>query len=469
MSKFNRSFFPSMKKIGKNPKMQEAMDNAKKATKDGKIDETILNESKKPEGINAEEANGKYTTEDIKETIDRAEEEAKKIVNDDDKTKKEVNFKDIIFMFQIILKYITIIAIIIVFGLFLISFTSFLILLYDSIIYIINLFVNPNLTKALSIDYLSKNIIKCTKNNYKDDRYLILSEQKQNLILFNLGSYTIYLLLFYIMIYILFKIYASMVYKVVKGELYELDERAFLLIILGIIFVYSAINLAIYKLFFKPFVYIPFKHIDNNEKNVDEKISEYVLIKNASNKQAGKAVILVDENFFDILYDFSRIDELNNIFLIGIKNNDANGCLEQQIIIYDLYMYLREYISFDDKMQTIFKQYCTTEANEKPIYDGTDTRITFLSLLNNNEIKIIKKYHEELDYYNNIPNDNIEFYNTLNRSIDRKLREINRNMVTHKETLIPFLLSISYIFFILLLNFIIIYIIIKFNNNMKKI
>jgi hypothetical protein len=373
-----------------------------------------------------------------------------------------INFNDYANLFKYLLQLLTFVSIILLIALLLISFTSIIILIYDIIIYIITMFVNPDLSKAFSIDYLSKNILKCTKTNYKDDRYLILSEQKQNLILFNLGSYTIYLLLIYLIFYIIINLFASMSYKTVVGNINDIDNPIYLLFILGVIFIYSTIHLAIYKLIFKPFVYIPYKHIDNNEKIIDIIIADFILIKTFNDDNKKNQVILKDDNFFDILYDFSRIDELNNIFLSGIKNNDANGCLEQQIIIYNLYMYLREYISFDENMQKNFTNYCTTDAKNKPNYIGTDDKkLTFLSMLNNNEIRMIKKYHEELDFYNNIPDENIEYYNILNKSIDKKLREINKNMIIHKETLIPFVASIFYILFIFILNFIVLYMIIQ--------
>jgi len=372
--------------------------------------------------------------------------------------KDTIYFDSNISLFRIALKYIIIISVLILIGILLISIVSILILIYDTIMYIISLFVNPNMTKAFSMDYLSKNIIKCSKNNYNDDRYYILTEQKQNLILFNIGAYTIYLLLFYIFFYILHVFYANVSRKFLKGNIYDIDNKGTYLIIIAILIIYSIIHFAIYKIFFKQFIYIPYREIDNKEIEIDNKIAEYILIKTQNNNN--EITILVDDNFFDILFDFSRIDELNTIFLNGINSNNADGCLEQKIIIYNLYMYLREYVTFDNNMQNYFKEYCTTLGNNKPLYKGTNNHITFLSLLNNNEIKMIKKYHEELDFYNNISNENIEYYNILNKNIDKKIKEINSYIITYNKTIIPFFLSILYIFMIFIFNFIVVYIII---------
>jgi len=320
------------------------------------------------------------------------------------------------------------------------------------------MFVNDKMTKSLLIDYLNKNIIKCTKDNLDGDLFYIIFEQKQNITLFNLGSYIIYLLLIYLILYIILNIYAKFMEYEFSGNLYNIDVTGLLLSIIGIIIIYSFFHLMLYKILYKQFVYIPYKELNDKENKVDDKIAQYILIySEGENKE-----ILTDDNFFDIIYDLTRIEELNTIFMNGIKNNNKDNCLEQKIIIYDIYMYLREYVVFDNSMKNKFKEYCTTTTENKPNYDNTNNKITFLSLLNNNEVKMIKKYHEELAFFNEIPDDKIEYYNELNKSINNKIKEINVEIITHNKTLIPFFITVVYILLIVIFNLIIFYIIMTF-------
>jgi hypothetical protein len=247
--------------------------------------------------------------------------------------------------------------------------------------------------------------------------------------------------------------------KTFVGDLTNIDKNNLFLGILVVIIIYSVIHLMIYKLIFKKYVYIPYKELDKRETEIDTKIAEYILIRN----QEGE--ILVDNNFFKILYDPSRIDELNEIFEKGIETEDNEKCLQQKIIIYNIYNYFREYIVFDSKMQETFKDYCTSEANNKPVEtidSSTKEKIktTFLSLLDNDQIKIIKKYNEELPYYNNISDDKLEFFNELNESISNKLDSINKLIIVNTNTSLPLFITIFYIIFIIFLNFFVIYIII---------
>jgi hypothetical protein len=370
-----------------------------------------------------------------------------------------IYFDTNINIFKLILKYMIMFAVILVLIIVVLSFISILILLYDIIMYIINLFINPYLTKAFSIDYLTKNMIFCNKNNYKDDRYLLFSVQSQNLSIFTITAYIFYLLLALLLFYLMHILYASANRKILKGSIYDIDKEGSVLIIFIIIFIYSIIHLIFYKLIFKPLIFTPYKDYNTQEIKVDKLLEDIILIKTSV---SGVDEIIVDNNFFDILFDLSRIDELNTIFLNGIKDNNASGCLEQKIIIYDLYIYLKEHISFDINRQKEFKEYCTSTTENKPLNLKTNAKITFISLLNNSEVRMIKKYHEDLDFYNNISDENIEYYNLLNKSISIKLKNINENIITYNKTLLPFFIAIIYIFGIFLFTFGLFYILINY-------
>ena len=197
--------------------------------------------------------------------------------------------------------------------------------------------------------------------------------------------------------------------------------------------------------------------MDNKERSIDEKITSYIII--YSNDSQNDDDILVDDEFFTILFDASRIDELNDIFMNGVNTEDKDKCLEQKIIIYNLYNYLREYMVFDVDTREKFKEYCTTSVDNKPKFTNSEIKMTFVSMMNNDEIKMIRKYNEDLPYYNQIPDDKIEYFNKLNMSINEKIKQINLLILSNTNTMIPFFLTIVYIIFIVILNIIIFYII----------
>jgi len=386
----------------------------------------------------------------IKETIE----------NTDIIRKDTIYFDTNIAIFKLIFRYMIMFAIVLVLIILLLSFLSVIILLYDILIYFITLFINPNLNKAFTIDYLTKNMVNCTKNNYDDDRYLIFTVQIQNLNIFTLTAYIFYLLLGVFLFYLIHVLYSTASKKFLKGSIYDIDRQGAIIILFIIILLYSVLHLTLYKILFKPLIYTPYKEYKDNEITVDKLLDNFILIK--TNSGSGTEII-VDNNFFKILFDLTRIDELNTIFLNGIKDNNSSGCLEQKIIIYDLYMYLKEHISFDEKKQNEFKAYCTSNTGNKPPIDKDNNKqISFISLLNNSEVRMIKKYHEELDFFNNIPDDKIEYYNELNKNISGKLKQINENIITYNKTLVPFFLTILYIFGIFFLTAGLFYILINY-------
>jgi hypothetical protein len=346
-------------------------------------------------------------------------------------------------------------GVILLFSIVVLSTISLFQLIYEIIIYIISIFVNPQSTKGSSIDYLSKNIIRCTKTDLTYDTYYIISVQKQNLLLFNFGGYIIYLLLIYVVLYFLLVLYAKFMKQQFAGKLTDIDSSGAFLPIIGIIVAYSFAHFFIYKFIFKKFVFVPYLELNNKEKNTDELVTKSILIYNSDKD------ILVDNNFFDIIYDLTRIDELNTIFSNGIESKNSDNCLEQKLIIYDIYMYLREYVVFDNTMKDKFREYCTSAYDKKPYYLNTNNKITFLSLLNNKEVKMIKKYHEELAFFNTVSDNNLEFYNNLNKSVSNKIKEINTQIITHNKTMIPFFTTVFYILLILIFNLIIFYIILN--------
>jgi hypothetical protein len=372
-----------------------------------------------------------------------------------EKNTETVYLEDHIQFFKIALKFFTYGAIFFTFIVLFISILGILVLIYNIIYNSIKLLVNSaNSTNNLSLDYNSKSIIKCGKNNYSNDTFYLLTEQKQSLSIFNLGAYTIYLLIIYFVVYFSLLFYSKIMKFTFVGSLYDIDKNFIYLFMIGVLIVYSLIHLLIFKYLYKPYVYIPYKIIDNEEKNIDKIIFDLIIVKN----EQGQNIRFDD--FFDLLYDASKIEELSDYFLKEIKNEDNEGCLTQKIIIYNLYEYLRQYINFDEDFKYNFKQYCSTNEKNKPKYNNGD-EITFISMLKKNEIKIISNYHEELNFVNKLEDTDIEFYNKLNTYISNKIKDINKKIITHNKTSLPFFITIIYMIFIFILNFVIVYFIIS--------
>ncbi len=391
------------------------------------------------------------------EVIKTLKEKKDELVKDPSK----VYFSDYVPIFKLSLTMLVYLSIVMVLFILLLSIVALFKLIYDIIINIFSLFVNnDNSTRSLSLDYLSKTITRCTKSDFSDDRFYILTEQKQNLTIFNIGVYIVYLLLLYIFIYFILIIYSNVMDKTFVAEINEIDPTNLFLFLLAVIISYSVIHLVIYKYIFKTYVYIPYKELDEKERAIDEKIASYILIySNAEGAGENNEDILVDDEFFTILYDASRIDEMNEIFMQGVMTENKDNCLEQKIIIYNIYNYLREYMVFDVDTKEKFKEYCTTNVDNKPKFTDSEIKMTFVSMMNNDEIKMIRKYNEDLPYYSQIPDDKIEYFNKLNTNINEKIKQINLLILTNTNTMIPFFLTILYIVFIVILNIIIFYII----------
>ncbi len=374
----------------------------------------------------------------------------------------KVYFDDYIGLFKMCMRLFTYLCIFLIIFILLLSIVALLKLIYDIIVNVVSLFVNnDNLSRSLSLDYLSKTVTRCTKDNFGDDRFYIITEQKQNLIIFNIGIYVLYLLLLYLFVYFILFIYSKVMEKPLIGDPQALFNPPLFITLMAFIIGYCVVHLFLYKTIFKEYIYSPYKELQLREKEIDDKIAEYIIIyATDSSGNIDKNQVLVDHTFFEILYDASRIDELNQIFLDGVKTEDKDECLEQKIMIYNIYCYLREYIPFTKDMQDRFKDYCTTTSDNKPKFTDSDIPMTFVAMLNNNEVKMIRKFNEDLNYYNEVPDDKLEYFNKLNSNITDKIKKINLLILTNTNTMVPFFLTIFYIIAIVIVNFIILYIII---------
>lgn len=426
-------------------KLKEIQDSKIKGS-DPEFDKQIKSTEKLFEKINPENIKQQVSSGKIKVVADN-----------------EINFENYVTIFKYALRGLSLIGVVMLFAIVILSLISLFLIIYYIVLNLISLFVNIHTIKSSSLDFIYKNITKCTKENYKEDIFNIFYEQSYSLALFQLGIYAVYLLLIYGLLYVFLIIYSNvMSYKFV-GELNQIDESFTVLIMIGVFVIYGFGHFSIYKMIFKTCTFIPYDEINKNEKELDELILTNIIIKNPS--LSSTSSLLVDNNFFNALYDSSRMDEINSTFYNEIISGNKETCVKQKIIIYNIYRYLREYIVFDNDMKELFKDYCTSFADNKPKYKNTDTSVTFISMLNNQEVKLIKKYHEELPFYTNIPDDNLEFFNELNLSIGECLKSINVKIVNYKGTLSPFLFTFLYIIIIVFYNIIFFYIIINIMLN----
>jgi hypothetical protein len=373
------------------------------------------------------------------------------------KKSNQLYWSDNIQVFQMSLNFLVYIGILLIISIMFLSIISIFILISDIIYNIIILFFNKDNgynINAYNLDYIFKKIVNCTKDDFSHDRYYILTEQKQMIVIFNICTYIIYILIFYLLLFLLINLYTRVAEIEFIGNISSIDEKYSFIVIFIILFIYTFVHLTIYNYFFRNLIFRPYKKIDNQEKIIDKKITSMILI----NKES---VILVDDVFFDLLFDSSKIDDLNNYFLDEYKKEDPNKCLSQKIIIYNLYNYFHEYTIFDKEKQELFKKYCTTTFDNKPPLNQNDKNIkfTFVSMINRGETKLVRKYHEELSFIDKIPNSKLEFFNNFNKNIDSKLKIINDFIINYTRTSFPFFLTFIYIILIIIINFSVVFII----------
>ena len=368
-------------------------------------------------------------------------------------TKNIVDFKQVAHYFSILIKFLTSITIIIFVIVLLISFFNLINLSIKILSNIILIFYNTVITNNQTISYEAKNMIKCTKGDYKHDIFNILNEQFTSLSVFNTIVYIIYILLGYVIIFILLLLFVN-IYRythVLSGELKDIDPKNQLMTILIIIFVSSFVHLLIYKLFFRNLTMNKYKDINNYETNVD-----IIIRKNLQPVSKGN-----DEDFFDLLTDSSRRTEIDTILANKVNEIDeATSDLAKYLFMYDIYMYFDEYSNINDIVRDELKNYFK-------IGDKESTR-TFISFLDANERKLIKLYHEDLPFYKQIPKEKLEKFQKINEKISQEIGIINKNIIKYTGTFYPFLFACIYIILIFLFNVLCTYILMDFVISTEK-
>ena len=413
------------------------------------LDESIAPQKDKTEALN-------YIYK-IKDRLKKQKKEFKP-ENIVDTVKIILDFKKVADTIKLILIGLTVISIIFYVVVVLISIYNLFNLLIKIIVSIIYLFYNTSITNNDTLSYTTKRIITCTKDNYTNDIFNILNEQLTALSIFNTNIYIIYILLGYVIIYLLYFIYSSMFskYYILQGNIKDIDPNFTLLTIIAIIFICSFIHLLIYKFFFKTICLNKYKIIDLYEKNIDSLIKREI----AKNKQE---LDLID-NFYKLLTDTTKRNEIDTYFsnmVLDLQDGQPTN-LGEFLLIYDIYIYFEEYIYINDEKKKDIKDYFDE------MIKGNHPKNTFISFLDTNERRLIKAYHEELPFYNQIPSEKLEIFKSVNTNIGNIIININKSIIKYTGTFYPFLFTCIYIIIICIYNFFCLYLIFNYISGNKQ-
>ena len=329
---------------------------------------------------------------------------------------------------------------------------------------IINLFYNTVITNEQTLSYSSKQIVKCTKNNYKYDLFNILAEQQTALTIFNTIIYIIYILMAYVIMYILCVIYVQIMRYTHKlqGTIADIDPKYLLLSIIGILLIFSVIHLLIYKFLFKNMAMSNYKDINKFELEINNKITNIVSTKYNNNNECSK--------FFELLSDTSKRNELDTFFSTKVKTIkvDTENNIRKYLMMYNIYMYFEEYLYMNDSTKDKIKLYFGIDKDTTDENENGHEQTSFIGLLDSNERKLLKSYHEELPFHSLIPKQYIDDYQPITEEIAAAIASINKYIIKYSGTFFPFLITCVYIFLICIYNIYTLYIIFKFINETES-
>lgn len=376
-----------------------------------------------------------------------------KNANINSSNKTIVDFKQIASVFRTALIIMITICIVVYIFVVIISTINVFYLLYKIFSMIGSLFYNSVITNNQTLSYNAKQIVKITKNNTKYDIFNIITEQEMAITVFNTSIYIIYILMAYVITFILCVIYTQ-IYRfthVLNGKLSDIDSKYELLSIIAIIFIFGIIHLLIYKFLFKNIAMSSFRNINNFESNVDKTINNIILPKENNTNETVK--------FYELLSDTSKRNEIDIILsdkVANINTNDNN--IRKYLMMYNIYMYFEEYLYMNDVMKDKIGNYfgIINDDNEIP------ETITLIGLLDSNERKLLKVYHENLPFHSLIPSSSLEKYQKINEDITQAINSINKQIIKYTGTFFPFLITCLYIFLICIYNIYTFYIILKY-------
>ena len=388
--------------------------------------------------------------DDIKEHYDKN----KDLIDETDRL--IIYFKDVADIFALLLKYLLLLCVFIFVIVLCLSFINLVNLIYISIKSSINIFYNTVVINNDTLSFKIKKITKTNKNDFSYDICNVLNEQLTALSVFNMTIYLFYIILAYIFIYILFYIYYGLVMQYTHkfvGSIDEIDPDADYLKLIILIFGLSLVHIIIYRMLLKNLAIAEYKKIDQFENNIDTTIKDFIkkssIIDNTSDN------ISENEIFSNLLRDSTKYDQMNLFFENKLKNIDGDGSnIGKFLFMYNLYNYFSSYLIMNDINHYRICRYLglldiTKEDKEE---------ITFISLLDSNNKRLIKLSHEDLDFYKNIPNDKNEIFKLINNEVINIITSINKLIITYSGTFTIFIYMAIYIIVIFIYNAICVYI-----------
>ena len=196
-----------------------------------------------------------------------------------------------------------------------------------------------------------------------------------------------------------------------------------------------------------------FKNINNFESNVDKTINYIILPKENNTNECVK--------FYELLSDTSKRNEIDIILsdkVANINTNTNDNDIRKYLMMYNIYMYFEEYLYMNDVMKDKIGNYfgIINDDNEIP------ETITLIGLLDSNERKLLKVYHENLPFHSLISSSSLEKYQKINEDIIESINSINKQIIKYTGTFFPFLITCLYIFLICIYNIYTFYIILKY-------
>jgi hypothetical protein len=127
-------------------------------------------------------------------------------------------------------------------------------------------------------------------------------------------------------------------------------------------------------------------------------------------------------------------------------------------------MYFEEYLYMNDVMKDKIKKYfgISNDLDKADKDDKEVEQISFIGLLDSNERKLLKAYHEDLPFHKLVSKDYIEDYQKITEDITSAINSINKYIIKYTGTFFPFLITCIYICLICIYNIYTLYILFKF-------
>lgn len=377
---------------------------------------------------------------------------------------EKVSFENITNIFNILVQIIIYFMILCLIAKFLMEFSNFINLIYFTIKDFLKIFFNPYGLYDDNSVYNIINTINPSNDITTNDIMGLLKGNYCSLYILYAFNFIVILIFILLLCYILFKFYQIFREEKDKDErgINDFDINKFFLYLGFLLFIFSYLCYNIYYYLYKKTLYKRIINTYYNIEAIDIKINEYIYINNTP-KQDNDF-----KTFYSMLKNIdTNKDTINNYFNNLIENNyekdilEYSNILSKRLLLYDIFNYFN-YISLNDNnFEKIEKFFLKTE----------DIPINFCSLLDNKEQKLINKYHQELELFINLENNdtiNDEIINKkqtyINKSINylnNNLNDINDSLKQIDTTSIIYIYILLYIIIIFIITVIFLY---YFNN-----